>query len=89
MSRKLHVGNLPLSATDADLRSKFGQFGTVESAIVLKDGQTGRSRRFGVVEMATDAEARAAVHRLNMTQYDDSIMSVSEIRAEGIEAKQG
>jgi RNA recognition motif-containing protein len=80
MSTRLHIGNLPSSATEADLRSKFAQFGTVESAIVVTDAQTGRSKRFGIVEMANDAEARAAINRLNMTQYDEVIMSVSKIR---------
>lgn len=77
MSKTLYVGNLPSSATEADLRSKFGRFGTVESAIVLKDPVTGLSRRSGIVEMGNDAEATNAVHWLNMTQYDDVTMSVS------------
>jgi RNA recognition motif-containing protein len=78
MSTRLHIGNLPSSATEADLRSKFAQFGTVESVMVVTDAQTGR---FGVVQMASDAEARAAINRLNMTQYDGVIMSVSKSRA--------
>lgn len=82
MSRKLHVGNLPLSATDADLRSKFGQFGTVESATVATDARTGLSKRFGFVEMANDGDAQAAIARLNMTQYDEAIMSVSKARVD-------
>ena len=83
MSTRLNIGNLPSSATEADLRSKFGQFGTVESAIVVTNAQTGRSTRFGIVEMANDVEARAAINRLNMTQYEDVIMSVSAIRVGG------
>lgn len=78
MSKKLSVGNLPLSATEADLRLKFGRFGAVESATVMQDSRTGRSKRFGFVEMTNDAEARNAVNWLNMTQYEDTIMSVRE-----------
>lgn len=77
MSLKLYVGNLPFSATEADLRLKFGKFGTVETATVVIDTETGRSKRFGYVEMANDTEARAAISRLNMTQYDEATMSVS------------
>ncbi len=82
MSRKLYIGNLPFSATEADLRTKFERFGTVESATVVTDAQTGRSKRFGFVEMGSDAEARAAITRLNMTQFDETTMSVSEARAD-------
>lgn len=82
MSRKLYIGNLPISATEADLRCKFAAYGTVESAIVVMDPQTGRSRRFGFVEMANDTEARAAIDRLNMTQYEDATMSVSVARVD-------
>lgn len=82
MARRLYIGNLPVSATEADLRLKFAQFGTVESAIVVKDSETGRSKRFGFVEMANDTEARAAISRLNMTQYDGVIMSVNEARVD-------
>jgi RNA recognition motif-containing protein len=78
---KLHVGNLPSSATEMDLRAKFGRFGTVRSAIVVTDAETGRSKRFGFVEMASDAEARMAIDRLNMTQYEEKIMSVSQALA--------
>ena len=80
MSQKLYIGNLPLAATEADLRSKFAQFGTVESASVVTDDQTGRSRRFGFVEMASDSDAQMAINRLNMTQYDEATMSVRVAR---------
>jgi cold-inducible RNA-binding protein len=81
MNRKLYVGNLPPSVTEMDLREKFGRFGTVESAVVVKDAETGRSKRFGFVEMASDSEARTAIAQLNMTQYEEMIMSVSEARS--------
>jgi RNA recognition motif-containing protein len=77
MSTKLNVGNLPAGATEADLESKFAQFGTVESVTLLTDIQTGRSKRSGLVVMGSETEARAAINRLNMTQYDETIMSVS------------
>lgn len=76
MSKRLCLGNLPLSATEADLRLMFGRFGAVESATIIRDPD-GRSKRFGFVEMTDDAEARNAVVRLNMTQYGDTVMSVS------------
>jgi RNA recognition motif-containing protein len=81
MSRKLFVGNLPLSATEADLRLKFGRFGAVESATIVQDPHTGRSKRCGFIEMTNDTEARNAISRLNMTQYEDTIMSVREAPA--------
>lgn len=76
MKVKLRIGNLPVSATEADLRSKFRQFGMVRSATLATDPQTGRSRRFGFVEMASDSEAIAAIKRLNLTQYDEATISV-------------
>ena len=80
MSAKLHVGNLPKSATEADLLAKFGQFGRVLSVVVATDATTGRSKRSGYVEMETGDQAQAAINRLNMTQYDDVVISVSKIR---------
>lgn len=77
MNTRLYVGNLPLSATEEDLKLKFGLFGTVRSAIIVRDVETGRSRRFGYIEMSNDAEALTAITRLNMTQYEDAVMSVS------------
>ena len=82
MSKTLRIGNLPSSATETELRSKFARFGTVESATVMTDSRTGRSRRFGFVEMASDLEAKTAISRLNMTQYDEMTMSVCEARAD-------
>ncbi|HUF72480.1 MAG TPA: RNA-binding protein [Gammaproteobacteria bacterium] len=78
----LYVGNLPSSATDAELKAKFEQFGSVLSAVIATDSATGRSKRFAHIEMATRAEALAAIRRLNMTLYDDVIMSVSRVRAD-------
>ena len=80
MGTKLHVGNLPSSATEDDLLVKFGQFGIVESAQIKRDERTGESRGTGLVRMASDAEAMAAINRLNFTQYGDLTMSVSAVR---------
>lgn len=80
MSGKLHVGNLPSSATNAGLQTKFEQFGPVISAAIEIDSSTGRSKRSGLVEMACSEEAQAAIDRLNMTQYDETIISVYKVR---------
>ena len=80
MTCKLYVGNLPKSATEADLQAKFGQFGRVLTARVATDATTGRSNRSGYVEMETSDQAQAAINRLNMTQYDDVVISVSKVR---------
>lgn len=79
MTGKLYIGNLPLSATCSDLETKFSQFGRVLAADVSTDATTGRSKRSGYVEMETGDQAQAAINRLNMTQYDDAIISVSRI----------
>ncbi len=82
MKTRLYIGNLPASTTDTELRTKFERFGTVESAVVVRDGDTGRSKRCGLVEMGSGAEAKTAIERLNMTQYEDVVISVSEAQAE-------
>jgi cold-inducible RNA-binding protein len=79
MTGKLYVGNLPKSATEADLQEKFSQFGRVLTAIVAIHATTGRSNRSGFVEMETSDQAQAAINRLNMTQYDDVVISVSRV----------
>ena len=77
MSKKLHVGNLPSSATKEDLSIRFAKFGIVEFADVVTDTRTGQNRCSGLVEMATEADAKAAISGLNFTQYGDLTMSVS------------
>ncbi len=69
-NRKLFVGSLPWAVDDAQLSQIFSQVGTVVSAQVLKDRETGRSRGFGFVEMSTDEEAQAAVEKLNGSDVD-------------------
>ena len=84
MTGKLYIGNLPSSATEAELATKFGQFGRVLSAEVSTDATTGRCPRTGYVEMETGEQAQAAINRLNMTQYDDVVISVSRIHLKRI-----
>ena len=80
MGRKLYVGNLPYSATEQELSDKFSASGTVESANLITDRDTGRSKGFGFIEMATDAEAQAAIESLNGTDYDGRPMKVNEAK---------
>jgi RNA recognition motif-containing protein len=80
MGRKLYVGNLPFSATEEDISAKFSQCGTVESAKLITDRDTGRSKGFGFVEMSTDAEAQAAIDQLNGQDYNGRPMTVNEAR---------
>ena len=75
MSTLLHVGNLPISATEEMLTAKFGQFGSVVSARITRDA-AGRSLRAGFVEMSTAAGATAAVERLHLADFDGRLMAV-------------
>jgi len=80
MGKKLYVGNLPYSATDDSLRQIFEAHGSVTSAQVVMDRDTGRSRGFGFVEMAGDQEAQAAIAALNGAQVDGRSLTVNEAR---------
>ncbi len=80
MGRKLYVGNLPYTADNQFLTEKFGQFGTVDSANVVTDRDTGRSRGFGFVEMSSDSEAQKAIQGLNGTDCDGRPLTVNEAR---------
>ncbi len=80
MSKKLYVGNLPFSATDQTLATTFAQCGTVESAKIITDRDTGRSKGFGFVEMSTDAEAADAINKFNGAEYEGRPMTVNEAR---------
>lgn len=81
MGTTLHVGNLPASATESDLTSRFERFGTVESAIICRNSSTGMSKGFGQVRMASVLEASTAIAQLNLTQQDGLTMIVSISRA--------
>ncbi len=78
--KKLFVGNLPYSATGDDLRALFSEVGTVESAMVISDRMTGRSKGFGFVEMATIEEAEAAVAKFHNYDFNGRPMIVNEAR---------
>lgn len=80
MGKKLHVGNLPYSATEEVLKGLFSQCGTVESAKVIMDRESGRSKGFAFVEMSSDAEAQAAISQLNGKDCDGRAMTVGEAR---------
>jgi RNA recognition motif-containing protein len=80
MSNKLYVGNLSFRVTSEDLQEHFGAAGAVESANVVYDRETGRSRGFGFVEMASDDEANAAIAQFNGQEYDGRNMVVNEAR---------
>jgi RNA recognition motif-containing protein len=80
VGRKLYVGNLPFSATEEEISTKFGACGTVESAKLITDRDTGRSKGFGFVEMSSDAEAQAAIEKLNGQDYGGRPMTVNEAR---------
>ncbi|MGK5088725.1 RNA-binding protein [Bdellovibrionota bacterium FG-2] len=80
MGKKLYVGNLPFSATDDVLKEVFTQVGTVESAKVITDRDTGRSKGFGFVEMATDAEAANAITKFNGADFEGRNITVNEAK---------
>ena len=77
MGRKLYVGNLPFSATEDSLKEAFSKFGTVETVAIITDGETGRSRGFGFVELASDQEAAEAVGKMNSSEMDGRTLKVS------------
>ena len=80
MGNKLYVGNLPYSVRDSDLEQAFGQFGAVTSAKVMMERDTGRSKGFGFVEMASDAEAQAAINGMNGQPLGGRSIVVNEAR---------
>jgi RNA recognition motif-containing protein len=77
---KIYAGNLSYNVSDEDLRAAFAQFGTVDSADVIVDRATGRSKGFGFVEMGEAAEAKAAIEGLNGKDLDGRSMNVNEAR---------
>ena len=80
MGRRLDVGNLPFITSEAALHKLFGRAGTVESVNVVRDLATGRARRFAIVEMATDQEARKAIAALDQHDVGGRRLTVSEAR---------
>ncbi|MFO0840116.1 MAG: RNA-binding protein [Phycisphaerae bacterium] len=80
MGKKLYVGNLAFSVTGADLEQLFGAHGTVQSAQVITDRDTGRSKGFGFVEMGSPEEAQAAITALNGQQHQGRALTVNEAK---------
>ncbi len=80
MGKKLYVGNLPFSATDQLLTDTFSQCGTVESAKIIMDRDSGRSKGFGFVEMSSDAEAAEAIKKFNGADCEGRPMTVNEAK---------
>lgn len=80
MSSKIYVGGLPYATTDAQLQEVFSAHGTVESARVITDKFSGRSRGFGFVEMSSNEEAQKAIQALNGTELEGRTLTVNEAR---------
>ena len=80
MSMKLYVGNLSFDTSSDDLQQLFGQAGTVESASVVEDRETGRSRGFGFVEMSTKEEAAAVIAQFNGKEVNGRALTVNEAK---------
>lgn len=80
MGKKLYVGNLTYAVNATDLEQLFAQFGTVQSAQVIQDRDTGRSKGFGFVEMDTEAEALAAIDGLHDREHDGRRLTVNEAK---------
>src|SRR3954464_14744344 len=80
MGRKIYVGNLSYNVTSSDLEQLFTAHGQVQSAEVIQDRATGRSKGFGFVEMASDDEATAAINALNGAEHDGRNLTVNEAK---------
>ena len=80
MGKKLYVGNLSYSVDSSTLQQLFSPHGTVESAEVISDRETGRSKGFGFVEMASEGEAQAAIAALNGTEHEGRALTVNEAK---------
>ncbi len=80
MGKRLYVGNLGYKVTNSELETLFGAFGTVDSAQVVQDRESGRSKGFGFVEMGTDQEAQAAIQGLNGKDHEGRPLTVNEAR---------
>lgn len=80
MGKRLYVGNLPYTTTEDELRTLFGECGSVSDVSVVADRDTGRSKGFGFVEMGSDDEARTAIDRMNGTTMGERQIRVDEAR---------
>ena len=89
MASKLYVGRLPYATTDDQLKDLFSAHGSVVSAVIIMDRETGRSKGFGFVEMSSDDEAKAAVAALNNSEVEGRQIVVSEARPQEPRAPRG
>ncbi|HVF10758.1 MAG TPA: RNA-binding protein [Abditibacteriaceae bacterium] len=89
MGKKMYVGNLSYDVQNSDLEQLFAQHGTVQSADVIMDRDSGQSKGFGFVEMATDAEATAAIAALNGYDYQGRSLNVNEARPKADSGRSG
>jgi len=80
MAKKLYVGGLSYNTTEATLKDTFAAAGTVETAVIIMDKMTGRSKGFGFVEMATEDEAKKAIETINGTELDGRTLTVNEAK---------
>ena len=89
MGKKLYIGGLPYATTDDSLNRLFSEAGQVESARIITDRETGRSKGFGFVEMASDAEADAAIQKFNGQEYEGRRLTVNEARPQAPRENRG
>lgn len=89
MAKKLYVGGLSYDTTQDTLKSTFAQAGTVETATIITDKMSGRSKGFGFVEMATEAEAQKAIEMFNGKELDGRTLTVNEARPQEPRAPRG
>lgn len=87
MSKRIYVGGLPFSTTEAEMNALFATFGAVSSAKLITDRESGQSRGFGFIEMANDAEAVTAMEKLNGTDFGGRKLTINEARP--MEARTG
>lgn len=89
MNKKLYIGGLSYNTTESSLEGLFSRSGQVESARIISDRETGRSKGFGFVEMSTDSEAEHAINTLNGTEFDGRTITVNEARPQADRASRG
>ena len=89
MAKKLYVGGLSYDTTEETLKKTFAEAGTVETAIVINDRETGRSKGFGFVEMSTEEEAKKAIETLNGKELDGRTIIVNEARPQESKPRSG
>src|SRR3989344_1835368 len=80
MAKKLYVGGLPYSTTDSELKDAFAQCGAVDSAVIIMDKMSGRSKGFGFVEMSSDEDAQKAIDMWNGKDFGGRSLTVNEAR---------